>query len=71
MSLPPESRRAGAILHVDLDAVAANWRALRDRARMSGRQVECAGVLKADGYGLGAVQVGRRLWAEGCRSLRR
>jgi alanine racemase len=67
MSLPPESRRAGAILHVDLDAVAANWRALRDRARASGRPVECAGVLKADGYGLGAVQVGRRLWAEGCR----
>jgi len=67
MSLPPEARRAGAILTVDLDAVAANWRLLRDLGRASGRPVECAGVLKADAYGLGAVPVGRRLWAEGCR----
>ena len=67
MSLPPESRRAGAILTVDLDAVAANWRLLRDLGRARGKPVECAAVLKADAYGLGAEQVGRRLWAEGCR----
>lgn len=67
MSLPPESRRAGAILTVDLDAVAANWRLLRDLGRAQGKPVECAAVLKADAYGLGAEQVGRRLWTEGCR----
>jgi alanine racemase len=67
MSLPPESRRAGAILTVDLDAVAANWRTLRDLGRAGGKPVECAAVLKADAYGLGAGPVGRRLWAEGCR----
>ncbi len=67
MDLSPAARRAGAILHIDLDAVAANWHALRDRARAGGRSVDSAAVLKADAYGLGAVEVGRRLWAEGCK----
>ena len=51
-----------AVLHVDLDALAANWRLLSD---LHGAPV--AGVLKADGYGLGAVPVATRLFAEGCR----
>ena len=34
----------GAILTVDLGAVCANWRSLRDRLQGA----ECAGVLKAD-----------------------
>lgn len=58
---------ANAILTVDLDAVAANWRHLRDLGRAAGRPVDCAAVLKADGYGLGAAPVARRLFAEGCR----
>lgn len=60
-------RRAGAILTVDLGAIAANWRGLRDAGRANGRQVDCAAVLKADSYGCGATIVGPRLAAEGCR----
>lgn len=55
---------AGAILTIDLDAVAANFRLLRRRALG-----ECAAVVKADGYGLGAAIVAERLAAEGCRDF--
>jgi alanine racemase len=51
-------RRAGAVLTVDLGAIAANWRGLRDAGRASGRPVDCAAVLKADAYGTGATIVG-------------
>jgi alanine racemase len=54
---------AGAVLEVDLDAIAANWRLLRDQHRGG----ETAAVVKADGYGLGAVPVAARLYREGCR----
>src|SRR5436190_23694638 len=63
------TRRAGAILTVDLGAIAANWRGLRDAGRASGRAVDCAAVLKADAYGTGAAVVGPRLAAEGCRQF--
>jgi alanine racemase len=56
---------AGAILTIDLDAVAANWRLLRDRAAPAA----CAAVVKADAYGLGATRVAQRLYVEGCRSF--
>ena len=55
------TRRAGAILTVDLGAIAANWRGLRDAGRAAGRPVDCAAVLKADAYGTGAAIVGPRL----------
>jgi alanine racemase len=55
---------SGACLTVDLDALAANYRTLRDAAG-----VEAAPALKADGYGLGALAVADRLWAEGARSF--
>jgi len=61
------TRRAGAVLTIDLGAIAANWRGLRDAGRAGGRPVDCAGVLKADAYGTGADLVGPRLAAEGCR----
>lgn len=61
------SRRAGAILTIDLGAIAANWRGLRDAGRAEGRPVDCAAVLKADAYGTGLAIVGPRLAAEGCR----
>ena len=61
------TRRAGAVLTVDLAAIAANWRGLRDAGRAAGRPVECAAVLKADAYGTGATIIGPRLAAEGCR----
>ncbi|MCU4654752.1 alanine racemase [Roseibacterium sp. SDUM158016] len=49
-------------LHIDLDALAANWRALDAMTAC-----ETAAVVKADGYGLGAVPVARRLAREGAR----
>lgn len=55
--------RAGAVLTVDLAAIAANWRALRER--LGG--AECAAVVKADAYGLGAARVAPAFAAAGCR----
>ena len=43
---------------IDLDALAYNYRALRQRV---GADVKFLGVVKADAYGHGAVQVGRTL----------
>lgn len=54
---------ADAVLTIDLGAIAANWRLLRDRAAPA----DCAAVVKADGYGLGAAQVTGALAAAGCR----
>jgi len=53
---------AGAILTIDLGAVRENYRRLR--AQLGG--VRCAGVVKADAYGLGASQVAAALVGEGC-----
>ncbi len=63
------ARRAGAVLSIDLGAIAANWRGLRDAGRATGRPIDCAAVLKADAYGTGAAVVGPRLAAEGCRQF--
>lgn len=60
-----DPRTAGAVLTIDLDAIVANWRLLR--ARIGG--AECAAVLKADAYGLGAAQVGSALAAAGARQF--
>ena len=49
-----------AVLSIDLAAVVANWRRL---AAVHG--APCAGVVKADGYGLGAVPVATALAAAG------
>ena len=53
---------AGAILSVDLDAVAANYNLLNKKSPGA----KCAAVIKADAYGLGAGPVARRLSHEGC-----
>jgi len=55
---------ARADLHIDLDAITANWRAL-DAA--SGASVQTGAVVKADAYGLGAVKVARALLDAGAR----
>src|SRR5919206_779758 len=47
---------------VDLDALASNFRAVRERV---GAGVSVMGVVKADAYGHGAVECARRLAAEG------
>ena len=52
-----------AVLEIDLRAVVANWRALCAR-HPSG---PVAGVVKADGYGLGARQIAAALHRAGCR----
>ncbi|QDZ00224.1 alanine racemase [Nitratireductor mangrovi] len=57
--------RAGAILTVDLDAVVSNWRLL---SKMT-KPAECAAVVKADAYGLGAAEVGAALLAAGCKTF--
>jgi alanine racemase len=55
--------RAGAVLEVDLTGVIANWRLLAARVAPA----DCAAVVKADAYGLGAPQVSAALAAAGCR----
>ena len=55
---------AAPILSIDLDAIAANWRAL-DRASASG--VQTAGVVKAGAYGLGLDPVVQCLARAGAR----
>jgi alanine racemase len=52
-------------LSVDLDALAHNYALLR--AQAGGAEV--AAVVKADGYGLGAAPIARRLHAEGARTF--
>lgn len=52
-----------ALLTIDLGAVVANWRRLAALAP----NAECAAVVKADAYGLGAAHVGPALFNAGCR----
>jgi len=61
---PPE-REAGAVLTIDLAALAANWRELAARAAPA----ECAAVVKADGYGCGIASVSAALAKAGCRTF--
>lgn len=51
------------MLEIDLDAIAANWCLLAARVAPA----TCAGVVKADAYGLGAAPVARALARSGCR----
>lgn len=53
-----------ATLTIDLDALAANWRALD---ALTSSDVQTAAVVKADGYGLGAGRVARALAQAGAR----
>lgn len=55
-----------ARLTVDLDAVAANWRALD---ALTPPACETGAVVKADGYGLGAERVGQALARAGARTF--
>ncbi|MDP8916654.1 MAG: alanine racemase, partial [Pseudomonadota bacterium] len=54
-----------SVLTIDLDALAHNHAVLRAQAGAA----EVAPVVKADGYGLGAGPVARRLHAEGARTF--
>jgi alanine racemase len=59
------SSAAGAILTVDLEALTWNY----GRLCLELGGVPCAGVVKADAYGLGLRPVARTLAAAGCRSF--
>lgn len=59
----PAAKAALSRLTIDLGAVRRNYRRL---VKVLGG-VPCAGVVKANGYGLGADRVAPALWAEGCR----
>ena len=52
-------------LRLDGAALVQNWRTL---AAMSGAAA-CGAAVKADGYGLGSVEVAKRLAAAGCRDF--
>lgn len=54
---------ASAVLTVDLDAIAENWRALDHRSP----NAVTGGVVKADAYGLGMARVAPALFRAGCR----
>ncbi|MGO4524058.1 alanine racemase [Microvirga sp. 2MCAF35] len=56
---------AGGILHIDLDALGANWRTLRDKAGGA----ETAAVVKANAYGIGIEQAVPALGKAGCRTF--
>lgn len=61
----PSLIETGAMLTIDLDAIAANWRILQTRAAPA----ECAAVVKADAYGCGAREVAAALAAVGCKTF--
>ena len=50
-------------LHIDLDALAANW---RDLAAAGGPDVTTSAVVKGDGYGIGLEPAARTLSRAGC-----
>mgnify|MGYP006298633707 CR=1 FL=1 len=55
----------GAHLHIDLNAIADNWRQLQ----ALGAGAECGAVVKADAYGTGLEQTGPALFQAGCRQF--
>src|SRR5260370_14971453 len=56
---------AGGILTIDLAALAANWKTLASTTV----PVECAAVVKGDGYGCGLEPVTRTLSRAGCSTF--
>ncbi len=74
MSVPPAppasdpgavSAAARGLLTVDLAGIKANWRWLAAVAQGA----ECAGVVKADAYGMGIEAVVKAMWEAGCRTF--
>jgi alanine racemase len=59
-----KGRMATGTLTIDLDAIAANWRAMD---HLSAPDVQTAAVVKADAYGLGVSRVVRALAQAGAR----
>jgi len=62
---PPTGSSAPGILTIDLAAIVDNYLFLAAKAAPA----ECAGVVKADAYGLGAAKVAPALHRAGCRTF--
>jgi alanine racemase len=60
-----EAAEAGGLLTIDLAAIEANWKMLASTTV----PVECAAVVKGDGYGCGLEPVTRALSRAGCRTF--
>lgn len=60
-----DAKWAAGVLHVDLGALVANYRTIAAKVAPA----KAAAVVKADAYGLGAVEVARALEREGCRDF--
>jgi alanine racemase len=60
------AQHAGAVLTIDLAGIGRNYRLLASKV---GPNVTCAGVVKANAYGLGADRVAPTLYQAGCRSF--
>ena len=63
MSQPPLSYSTRPTMRVNLDNLRYNYEALKKRVGSA----KIGASVKADAYGLGAVQVGRALYGAGCR----
>ncbi len=61
----PAEAEAGGVLTIDLAAIEANWKKLSSMTV----PVECAAVVKADGYGCGLEPVTAKLVKAGCRTF--
>lgn len=59
----PGVSTAASLLHIDLEAVAENYRLLKSKLGAT----QCGAAMKADGYGLGAAEVAPVLVTQGCR----
>ncbi|MDR3602009.1 MAG: alanine racemase [Desulfosporosinus sp.] len=57
---------AGTWIEVDLDAIIGNYHEVIKRLRPGAR---CMAVVKADAYGLGAIEVARALERDGCEAF--
>lgn len=60
-----DEANAGAILTIDLAALASNWRLLREKVQPA----ECAAVVKADAYGIGLEPAITALTKAGCSTF--
>jgi alanine racemase len=59
----PGAATAASVLHIDLDAIAENYRLVKSRLAAA----HCGAAVKADAYGLGVARVAPLLAEEGCR----
>lgn len=62
LAIPADAR---AVLRIDLKALQANYARLKAVSAVA----ECAGVIKADAYGLGLEPIARALTSAGCRTF--